>query len=103
MTKFVTGSDGHKVDLIQHGPTDPVTVTDITALSAVFGASTQLIRVISTNDCHIAIGSAPVATTGDPYLPANTVEFIGVKPGERLAAINHTALADGVLYVTEAA
>ena len=103
MTRFVTGSDGFKTNFIQHGTNAFVLISIAsTPLAGVFGPSTQLIRVISDVQCHIAFGVAPVATVNDPLLPAKTLEYIGVKPGEKIATLEVGGVP-GFLSVTEAA
>lgn len=63
------------------------------------GSQTYAVRLVSTTDCHITFAATPVATTGDPYLPANTPEIFTITPGQKVAAIR--ASADGTLHVTE--
>lgn len=63
------------------------------------GAQIKLIRVVSTTNCHLAIGSAPTATTSDLFLVANREEYFWIHPGEKVAFIRNSA--DGTAYVTE--
>lgn len=81
---------------------DYITVAASSAQSAVFGAQTKEIRVVSTTACHINIGQNPTAAATDNngfYLPANVVEYLHVTPGQRLAVIQDTA--GGTLCVAE--
>lgn len=81
---------------------DYVTVGAASAQSAVFGASTFEIRVVSTTNCHINIGANPTAAASDNnglYLPAGVVEYFHVTPGQRLAVIQDSAA--GTLCVSE--
>lgn len=81
---------------------DYVTVGAASAQSAVWGTTTEDIRVVSTTACHINIGQNPTAAATDNngfYLPANVVEYFHVTPGQRLAVIQDAAA--GVLCVSE--
>ena len=63
------------------------------------GSQIYAVRLVSTSDSHYALGESPTATTSDPYLPADTIEIISIKPGQKVAFIRNTA--DGTAYVTE--
>ena len=60
--------------------------------------SANVVRVWLTTAGYIAIGTAPVATTSDIPMPANTPEYFIVGPGDKVSAIQ--ASAGGNLYVT---
>jgi hypothetical protein len=59
----------------------------------------NVVRLISTTNCHVVIAKAPTATASSMYLAANREEYFVIKPGEKVAAIQDTAA--GTLYVTE--
>jgi hypothetical protein len=65
----------------------PVTFTTANA-SAEFAGGTKMVRIISDGNCHIAFGKSPVATVNDMLVIANTVEYFGVKQGDKVSAIN---------------
>lgn len=69
------------------------------AVANSFGDSIMVVRLASTTAAHFAIGVAPVATAADALLPANTVEFVAVRPGEKIAMIQNSAA--GTARVTE--
>lgn len=77
----------------------PVSISGSSAQSAAFGANTNIIRVVSTTNCHIAFGANPTATTNDSYLPANVVEYFIVTPGQKIAFIQNSGSGSG--YVAE--
>ncbi len=58
-------------------------------LSAAFGATTKFLRLYADGACHftVATGSSHSATVNDTPLPSGSVEYIGVKPGDKLAVI----------------
>lgn len=62
-------------------------------------ATTQHIRVVATVDCFIALGASPIATVNSPFLPASSVEYFWVMPGEQIAVLQSTST--GTLNVSE--
>jgi hypothetical protein len=92
----------------RHATTQSATaVTASTAVTNAFGSQTYAIRVVANTPCHIRIGDGvQTATTADPYLPANEIDFLDVGPGQRLAVIRAATgglvtATDGTLWVTE--
>jgi hypothetical protein len=67
----------------------------------VITSGVQKVRVCATSACYIAIGVSPTATTASVYMPANTVEYFTIGPGEKVSAIQLAAA--GTLHVTEVA
>lgn len=63
------------------------------------GSQTRKVRVMATTDAYIVIGSSPTATANDPPLPANSVEYFSINPGEKVSAIQ--VASGGTLHVTE--
>lgn len=68
-----------------------------------FQKTTTLIRIFATADCFIKMGANPTALIdGTSYfVPGGIVDFIGVNPGDKIAAIQSTA--NGTLYIAEGA
>jgi hypothetical protein len=64
----------------------PVTFST-SAQSAAFAADTSYIVVTSDVAFHYIIGANPTATTNALRIPAETLLFVGVKPGQKIAAI----------------
>jgi len=63
-----------------------LTYTSATATS-VFSDETYLVRLAATSDLYYEIGTTPnTASAGSTLLPAGTVEYIGVTPGDKLSA-----------------
>ena len=104
MTRFVTGSDGHKVSFITHGVNQIVNVAIAADESVLpFRPSTQLVRIVATEGCHYRFGVAPTALVTDPILPADTIEYVGVVPGDLISIIQLAGGAGaGILSITEA-
>jgi len=61
--------------------------------SAAFGAQTYAIRLgvssgTATYGIHFSIGATPTATANSPYMPSGAVEYIAVRPGEKVAILD---------------
>ena len=91
------------------GVTQTIAYDSSAAATDAFAAQTRAVRLVANSACHVAIGDgAQTATTANPFLPANQVEYVTVAPGQRIAAIKAatngliTATA-GTLWVTEIA
>ena len=74
----------------------PVAVTATAANSAAQPAGYEVVRIVSTTDCHYVIDGT--ADTNDTYLPAEAVEYISLFEGEQISFIRNAA--DGTAYVT---
>lgn len=70
-------------------------------ISNAVGSQTRKVRVVVTTDAYIVIGSSPTATANDPFLPASSVEYFSINPGEKVSAVQVSS--GGVLHVTEIA
>ena len=57
--------------------------------SAAFGANTKYLQLYCDALCHyvVASGSSHSATVNDTTIPAGSIFYIGVKPGDSLAVI----------------
>lgn len=91
---------GAPVDATRPGTGQTLSFTGTSSASTTF--TSTLLRVVSTEDCWIAVGSSPtaVASTG-MLLIAGRPERIVVRTGEKVAAIR--AGADGSLNIVELA
>ena len=91
----------------RNGITQTVAYTDSAVASTnAFGAGTNAVRIVANSACHYTFGAAPTATTSSPFLPANTVEYVYVRPGEKISAIRAATAGlitatSGTLWVTE--
>ena len=61
-------------------------------------AHTQFVRIVANADCHVAFGASPTATANDMFLPADEIEIIKIRPGEKVAVLHGSSVH---LYVTE--
>ena len=55
-----------------------------------FQVMTFFIRVYATDDCHLAFGVDPTATNNHMFLPGGSVEYFGIRKGDKLAVLRHT-------------
>lgn len=91
----------------RNGTTQTIGYDGNTAITNPFDAETYQIRLSANSACHYAIGDgAQTASTSSPFLPANTVEYVTVIPGQRISAIKAAtaglvAATAGTLWVTE--
>jgi hypothetical protein len=63
-----------------------VTYTTTTA-SAAFASGTTYIGIISDAAFHYVVAAAPVATTNALMVPADTLIYVGVTEGQKIAAV----------------
>jgi hypothetical protein len=89
------------------GITQTIAFDASVAITNAFGPETWQLRLVADSGCCYRVGDgAQTASVADSYLPANTIEYVIVSPGQRIAAIKAateglvTATA-GTLWVTE--
>ncbi len=91
----------------RNGATQAITFDASVAITNAFGPETYQLRLAADSACCYRIGDgAQTATSADIFLPANTIEYVIVSPGQSISAIKAatnglvTATA-GTLWVTE--
>lgn len=67
--------------------TQTVSIAGSSAASSAFHRRCSVVRVATDVGCHIECSTNPTATTSSTYLPAYTVEYFGVKAGDKIAVI----------------
>jgi hypothetical protein len=78
-----------------------------TAVANAFGPETFQLRLVADSACCFRIGNGvQTATTADPFLPANVIEYVIVSPGQSISAIKAASnglvtATPGTLWVTE--
>lgn len=81
------------------GTTQTIAFDASSAIANPFGAETYQIRLAADSACCYRIGDgAQTATTADVFLPANTVEYVIVSPGQQISAIK--AASNGLVTAT---
>lgn len=100
MTKYASDSNGQIANHLSNGPAQEVISGVASAESSAFGPSTEIIRIVNLVACRYIIGaSVQTALATSALLPANTVEFVGVQPGQVIATIQEGGA--GLLSVVE--
>lgn len=84
---------------IYKGTCQTISFTGSSQASNATGAFVTIVRVFATKDCFLNFGSAPTAASTDMFLPAGIIEYFGMIPGEKIAAIRSSD--NGTLYITE--
>ena len=92
---------GQAVPIVGQGITQNVSFTATSAQSSAFGDNTQGVYISADQVCWVLQGVDPTADTtgGATRLPADSILFWGVSPGEKIAVIRDSA--DGTLNITE--
>ena len=78
------GGGKFNLPIMNPGATQAVTYTTSTQSTA-FGDDTNMIRVIADADVYLDFGANPTATATAIRVPADSVEYFAVRPGEKVA------------------
>jgi hypothetical protein len=91
----------------RNGTTQVVAYTGTAAASTnAFGTQTRQVRIVANSACHYTFAVSPTAVVTDAFLPANTIEYRSVTPGQKISAIKAATgglvtTTDGSLWVVE--
>lgn len=97
------------VESAQLGTVQTIGFDGSTTVTNTFGPFTYQLRLVANSACHFHffnVGETTTASTSDPFLPANWIEYVRCTPGQKISAIKAasnglvTATA-GTLWVTE--
>ena len=76
------------------GTTQTIAFNASVPITNALGPETWQLRLVADSACCYRIGDgAQTATVADLYLPANTIEYVVVSPGQRMAATASAARA----------
>lgn len=90
--QFSSGQSTGSWQAIIPGTTRVVAIGGSSAQSVAFQASTSIVRVAPTSDAWIKFGSNPTADiTTSIFMAAGTVEYFGVKGGNKVAVLQDSA------------
>lgn len=70
--------------------TQKITMSGTSAQSSAFNAATKFVRLHADAVCSVAFGSNPTAAATSARMAANTTEYFGVNPGDKVAVITNT-------------
>lgn len=97
---LVKDTNGNLTQLGRLGPAQAVSVSASSTQSTALSASTCfMVRLLATQDCYVAFGTNPTATTSSTRIIANQPEYFAAKAGDKVAVLRVSA--DGSLSVTE--
>jgi hypothetical protein len=93
----------HAIQCLAPGTTQTVSISgSSSATSNALGKDTVVIRVLSTTNCFIKIGTGtPTATTADTPLTASVPEYFRVDGSQTLKVAGIQMSGSGSLYITE--
>jgi len=97
MSELQFDDNGQLTQIYSLGTTQVMTVTASSVQSTAIASDCTIIRLAngSAAHCHFSIGANPTATTTtSPMLPANAVEYIKVKGGDKVAVIRGATATD---------
>jgi len=97
MSKLARDDNGQLTQIYTLGTTQVMTVTASSAQSSAIASDCTIIRLAvgSTAHCHFEIGSNPTASlTTSPMAPANSVQYIKVSGGDKVAVIRGGTAVD---------
>jgi hypothetical protein len=90
MSKLSRDDNGQLCNFGRLGASQVISVTTSSQQSTAFGAGTTIVRLANSSNAHLhyEVAANPTAsTTTSECLPANTVEYIEVTPGHKVAVI----------------
>lgn len=91
-----------KFDAVFPGASQKVSFTGTSAqCTNPFAANVSILRVFADQDCYLAFGVNPTADSTGLFLPAGMIEYFGINPGDKVAAIQKSSA--GTLYIMEGA
>jgi hypothetical protein len=97
MSRVARDDLGQLTQIYALGTTQVMTVTASSVQSSAIASDCTIIRLAnsSTAHCHFEIGSNPTASlTTSPMLPANSVQYVKVAGGSKVAVIRGATATD---------
>jgi hypothetical protein len=77
---------------------EKISFTNANVQGSAVPAGVSVARLVASKDCFVSYGSNPTAANTKMFLPAGVIEYFGVDPGKKFAAIRDTA--NGTLYIS---
>jgi hypothetical protein len=102
MSKLSRDDNGQLCNFGRLGASQVIAVTVISQQSSAFGAGTTIVRLANTSTAHLhyEVGANPTASnTTSECLPINTVEYIEVTPGHKIAVVCGTTTTFSVTEI----
>lgn len=79
--------DGGELPIAAEPGRDQTVTFTTTTQSAAFRSDTTYISIIGSAAFHYVVGASPTATTANLKVPADTLLYIGVQSGQKIAAV----------------
>lgn len=86
--------NGEPVPVLQPAATNNTVVISLSGTASSGVIATPIVRIVATAAVQVDFGGVPVGTTA-LYIPANTVEYFSINPGNSVFA-----LGTATVYVT---
>ena len=102
MSKLSRDDNGQLCTFGQFGTSQVISVTSTSQQSNAFAAGTTIVRLANTSTAHLhyEVGANPTAsTTTSEALPINTVEYIEVTSGHKIAVVCGTTTTFSVTEI----
>jgi hypothetical protein len=102
MSKLARDDNGQLCTFGRLGTSQVIAVTSTSQQSSAFGAGTTIVRLANTSTAHIhyEVAANPTASTStSECLPINTVEYIEVTPGHKIAVVCGTTSTFSVTQI----
>jgi hypothetical protein len=102
MSKLSRDDNGQLCNFGRLGASQVIAVTVISQQSSAFGAGTTIVRLANTSTAHLhyEVGANPIASNAtSECLPINTVEYIEVTPGHKIAVVCGTTTTFSVTEI----
>lgn len=96
MTKLAIDANAKGMQVLRPESTQKLAISSTAASATAWGTNIRVLRLVSTVGCYYSLDGT--ATTSDVYLPAESLEFIHVMPGDSLSVITDNA---GSIFITE--
>ena len=97
MSTLTIDSNAKPIQVLRPTSTSKIAISGTSNAANSIATGVRVARIVATVDCFYKI-VGPAAVT-DAYLPANTIEYVHVYGGEKIAVI--TGGASGSAYITD--
>jgi hypothetical protein len=87
---------GFDVQALTPFASQSVAYTATSAQSTALDLGTRIVRLCSTTDAYVEIGTNPTATTSSMYLPALSVEYFAIPDGTYKVAAKQVSSAGSI-------
>lgn len=76
-----------------------ISTTTASQQSSAFASQTHQVRLAANQATYVKFAGNPTATTSDVLMPANTIDYFTVNPGEKVAVL--ALSTTGIISIVE--